>query len=98
MDLWDYVAYIKRGSTRKKVFLSLDKPMLPSEVVRKVFKNNGKRSSNTQFNLVSRALAELNERGLADILNPNEKTGRLYEKTELGRKVEKELSKLETQS
>ena len=36
---------------------NLDKPMMPSELVMKIYKSN----SNTYFNLVSRALSELKE-------------------------------------
>lgn len=89
MDLLNYVGYLKRGKNRNKVFLAIDKPMIPSEITRKVF---GK-SSNTFFNLVSRALSELNEKKLVEIVNPNEAMGRIYQKTKLGKRVERELIK-----
>ena len=49
------------------------------------------KSSNTYFNLVSRALAELKKFGLVKIINPKEKTGRIYKLTELGKKVKENL-------
>lgn len=52
--------------------------MMPSEIVKKVF---GK-TSNTYFNVVSRALAELESAGLIKCLNPKEKTGRFYHLTQ----------------
>lgn len=61
--------------------------MMPSEIMKKIY---GK-TSNTYFNLVSRALGELTEKKLIEVVNPNEKTGRIYRKTKLGMEVEKEL-------
>lgn len=85
----DIISYIKRGSNRLKVFLALDKPMMPSELVKKVF---GK-SSNTYFNMVSRALAELVKIGVVKVLNPKEKTGRMYSLTSKGKNIHKTLIK-----
>ncbi|MBI5389564.1 hypothetical protein HZB01_04255 [Candidatus Woesearchaeota archaeon] len=49
------------------------------------------RKSNTYFNLTSRALSGLKKKELVEILNPKEKTGRLYKKTSLGKKLDREL-------
>jgi len=87
MSLLDLVSFAKRGKNRKKVFMTLDKPMMPSELVLKIY---GK-SSNTYFNLVSRALSELKNKKLVTVSNPQEKTGRMYTKTSLGKKVEGKL-------
>ena len=87
MGVLDLVGYVKRGKNRKIVFLALDKPMMPSELMRKMYN----KKSNTYFNLVSRALSELTEKKLIEIVNPNEKTGRIYRKTKLGVEVEKKL-------
>lgn len=67
--------------------MNLDKPMMPSELVMKVYKNN----SNTYFNLVSRALSELKDKKLVEVVNPEERTGRIYRRTKEGEKVAKEL-------
>ncbi|NCN86855.1 hypothetical protein GW932_03400 [archaeon] len=61
--------------------------MMPSELVMKIYKSN----SNTYFNLVSRALAELKEKKLVEIVNPEDKTGRIYKRTKEGEKVLKKL-------
>lgn len=76
-------AKIKRAKNRKIVFLVLDKPLMPSELVRKIYGKN----SNTYFNLISRALAELTDLDVIKVMNPKEKTGRIYELTNLGKKV-----------
>lgn len=84
------ISFIKRGKNRYKVFLALDKPMMPSELVVKLYN----KSSNTYFNLVSRALVELKEKNLVEIANPEDKTGRIYQKTKLGKDVEKKLKSM----
>ncbi|MBU0460878.1 ArsR family transcriptional regulator [Patescibacteria group bacterium] len=87
MALLDLVGFVKRAKNRQKVFLSLDKPLMPSELMRKIY---GK-TSNTYFNLVSRALSELSEKKLVEVINPKEKTGRIYQKTKLGKEVEEKI-------
>lgn len=87
MELLKAVSIVKRGKNRKKVFLALDKPMMPSELVIKIY---GK-SSNTYFNIVSRALTELKEKELVEIVNPEDRTGRIYQRTKIGDKVIKSL-------
>lgn len=81
---------VKRGSLRKKVFVCLDRPMMPCELVRKLYGSN----SNTYFNLVSRALIELKKFGVVKVLNPTEKTGRIYVVTLFGQRVRKLIEKL----
>lgn len=87
MNLISLISFVKRGKNRKLVFLALDKPVMPSELVKKIY---GK-SSNTYFNLVSRALSELKENKLIEVANPDDKTGRIYRKTKLGISLEKKL-------
>ena len=64
---------------------------MPSELVMKIYQKN----SNTYFNLVSRALAELKSKNLVEVVNPKDKTGRIYQKTKLGNDVTKKLKTLE---
>jgi DNA-binding transcriptional ArsR family regulator len=87
MELLKAIGFVKRGKNRKEVFMNLDKPMMPSELVMKIYKSN----SNTYFNLVSRALSELKEKKLVEVVNPEERTGRIYRRTKEGEKVAKEL-------
>lgn len=80
------ISFVKRGRNRKKVFEALDKPMMPSEIMQKIY---GK-SSNTYFNIVSRALAELKSKGLVKVENPKDKTGRIYSLTSSGKSIKKD--------
>ncbi len=90
MELLKAIGFIKRGKNRREIFMNLDKPMMPSELVMKIYKSN----SNTYFNLVSRALSELKDKKLVEIVNPEDRTGRIYKRTKDGEKVAKELAKL----
>ena len=81
MDSLSAISFVKRGKNRKIVFIALSKPMMPSELVMKIYAKN----SNTYFNIVSRALAELTKKGIIEILNPKERTGRIYQRTKLGK-------------
>jgi len=81
------VGKIKRASNRKKILLAIKEPILPSELVKKIY---GK-SSNFYFNIVSRALSELKKLKLVKIKNPRAKTGRVYELTPLGKIIKKRI-------
>jgi len=87
MELLKAVGFVKRGKNRKEIFVNLDKPMMPSELVIKIYK----KSSNTYFNLVSRALSELKGKKLVEVINPEDRTGRIYRRTTFGERVVKEL-------
>ncbi len=83
MDSLSAISFVKRGKNRKIVFIALSKPMMPSELVMKIYAKN----SNTYFNIVSRALAELTKKGIIEILNPKERTGSIYQRTKLGENI-----------
>ena len=87
MELLKAIGFIKRGKNRKEIFMNLNKPMMPSELVMKIYKSN----SNTYFNLVSRALSELKDKKLVEVVNPEDRTGRIYKRTKEGERVAKEL-------
>ena len=79
----------EKETNRKNVFLLLDKPLSPSELVLKIHGKN----SNTYFNIVSRGLSELKEKGLVEIVNPEDRTGRIYQRTNFGEKIFKQVIK-----
>jgi len=87
MELLKTIGFIKRGKNRKEVFMNLNKPMMPSELVMKIYKSG----SNTYFNLVSRALSELKAKKLVEVVNPEDRTGRIYRRTKEGEKIAKKL-------
>ncbi len=84
--LYDTV-WVRRGKQRRAVLMVMERAMLPSEIKSKAKTINPKVSLNN----TSDVLRSFSEKGLATCLNPKEKTGRLYELTNRGRKVRKLL-------
>jgi len=80
---------IKRAKNRETVFMNLEEPIMPSELVKKI---HGK-VSHTHFAIVSKALVELAKLKVIRVVNPKEKRGRIYEQTALGKKVKKLMRK-----
>lgn len=86
-EKWDLISKVRRAKNRKRVFLAIDRPVMPSELTTKIY---GKPST-TYLNTVSRALGELLRDGLVKVKNPRARTGRLYELTKKGKRVKKEV-------
>ena len=93
-DVLRNAAYVKRAKNRRKVLEALQEPGLPSELVVQIYGS----SSETFFSTVSRALRELEESKLAEILNPEERTGRTYKLTSQGKAVLAFLQKEKTRT
>jgi predicted transcriptional regulator len=81
-DYTDY-SWILRGKQRAKVLKVMDKPLIPTQI---------KDKTNLGLNNVSDILREFRKRKVARCLNPKEKTGRIYELTDKGKKLKKQLS------
>jgi predicted transcriptional regulator len=77
------ISLLKNSKYRKKILISLSNAnyLTPSEIAEK---------TEIRLNHVSNFLKDLKENKLVICLNDKEKRGRLYEITELGKKVVKE--------
>jgi len=78
LRMYDLVSFVGRGKIRKRVLCSLVKPQTPTEL---------SQSIQTHRSTVSRTILALEKKGLVKCKTPNEKMGRYYEITELGRKI-----------
>lgn len=89
MEDWVLIGRVKRAKNRYMILKSIprDRHFLPSELVKIIYS----KSSNTYFNIVSRALKELESMGLVKVLNPQERIGRLYRLTKKGIEISKIL-------
>jgi predicted transcriptional regulator len=76
--MYDLVSFVGRGRIRKKVLKALIKTNSPTELARQL---------DIERSTISRAILELTEKGLAECLTPDERMGRYYRTTEIGRKV-----------
>jgi len=76
--MWRECSYIIRGKTRKLVFVALEGPRTPTQL---------SKSLKIALPHISRALVELEARGLVECVTPSEKVGRIYRLTERGKKA-----------
>lgn len=83
---WKTYSFVIRGSTRKKVLLSLHAPKTPSQIARE---------TKTSTAHISRALRELEKKGLVECLTPREKRGRIYRLTSQGSDIQANVKRSE---
>jgi DNA-binding MarR family transcriptional regulator len=76
--MYKLVSFVGRGSVRRKVLKALLKPNSPTELARQL---------DIERSTVSRTILDLTEKGLVECLTPDERMGRYYRTTEIGRKV-----------
>lgn len=77
------LSWVKRGKQRREIIVHIENKETPSEIAGK---------SNYSLNHTSRILNEFRKKGFVKLLNPKQKTGRLYELTEKGKAVKDMLS------
>lgn len=87
--LWEVLSYVQMSKNRKLVLKELDesrRPLTPTELSRQL---------NIAFNSASRALRQLAGKGLVVCINPDAPRYRRYRMTSQGKRVWKELRKLD---
>lgn len=75
---WDEISYTVASKTRKSVVLKLIVPRTPTFL-----------ANNLKINLanISRALTELEEKGIVICLTPDQRVGKIYSLTKKGNEV-----------
>ena len=76
------LSWVKRGKQRREIIVYIKNTQTPSEISKK---------SGYSLNHTSRILNEFKRRGLVRLLNPKEKTGRLYQLTANGKVIKDKL-------
>jgi len=76
------LSWIKRGKQRREIIIYIKGTQTPTEIAKK---------SGYSLNHTSRILNEFKKHKIIKILNPEEKTGRLYELTAKGKLVRDKL-------
>jgi len=82
MGKLELAGFILRSGYRKKVFLLLGNPIMPSQIAKQL---------DIRLTHITRELRFLKERGLVECLNPKEKMGRLYQLTLSGKRLKKSM-------
>lgn len=82
------LAWVLRGSQRREIIRVMTGHKIPAQIYKEAIKFNSKITRNS----VSDVLREFKKNNIAKCINPNEKKGRIYELTNLGRKILKHIS------
>ena len=76
--MYDLISFVTRGKIRKLVLHNLVKPNTPTVLCKLI---------GTHRSTTSRTIIILEKKGLVKCLTPNEKMGRFYETTALGKNI-----------
>ena len=83
MEGLEFAGFILRSKYRREVFKLLDNPIMPSQIAKKL---------SIRLTYITRELRFLREKGLIECLNPDERVGRLYQLTNKGKKLMKNMN------
>ena len=82
-------AWILRGSQRREIIKVITGHKIPAQIYKEAVKLNPKITRNS----VSDVLREFKKRFVVICINPEEKKGRIYELTDLGKRVLRQIIK-----
>jgi ArsR family transcriptional regulator, cadmium/lead-responsive transcriptional repressor len=83
--MYELISFVSRGKIRRKVLEQLSTPKTPTQLSNII---------STQRPTISRTISDLQSKGLVECLTPNEKMGRYYQITALGKKILETLIKI----
>lgn len=83
------LAWVLRGSQRREIIKVMNGHMIPAQIYKESIKLNPKITRNS----VSDILRVFRHNNIVKCINPEEKKGRIYELTYIGKKIRKEVSK-----
>ena len=82
-QFWQDLGFVVRGKQRRGIVKLMDKPKTPTQLKEEI--------KQIHITNVCRVLRELENKGLAECVTPNFKTGRIYKLTKRGEAVKKEI-------
>ncbi len=83
---WNDVSYVIASKTRKAVILKLDTPRTPTFLAKDLDLNLAN---------ISRAITELEDKGIVVCLTPKQKVGKIYSVTKKGKDIVSKIQKME---
>jgi predicted transcriptional regulator len=84
---WNDVSYVIASKTRKAIILKLDTPRTPTFLAKDLDLNLAN---------ISRAITELEDKGIVVCLTPKQKVGKIYSVTKKGKDIVSKIQKMET--
>jgi len=78
----DDYSWVARGSQKRKIIKSLNRPKMPTQI---------KGDTNLSLNNVSDVLRSFRKKRIVKCLNPKAKTGRIYELTPKGMRIREKV-------
>lgn len=92
-NFWKLYAWVVRGSQRKLTIINLEKPMIVTDLKKRI--NASVKPSQKPLSLreVSRHLTSFRKKGLAECFNPNEPLGHIYQLTKKGILIREQVIK-----
>jgi predicted transcriptional regulator len=84
--LWNDVSYVIASKTRKSIILKLETPRTPTFLAKDLDLNLAN---------ISRAITELEDKGIIVCLTPKQKVGKIYSLTKKGKDVVLKVRKME---
>lgn len=83
---WNEVSYVIASKTRKAIILKLDTPRTPTFLAKDLDLNLAN---------ISRAITELEDKGIVVCLTPKQKVGKIYSVTKKGKDIVSKIQKME---
>ena len=83
------LAWTLRGSQRREIIKVITGHKIPAQIYKEAVKLNSKITRNS----VSDVLREFKKKFIVKCINPDEKKGRIYELTDLGKRILKQIIK-----
>ncbi len=81
-DFWEKYGFVIGSKNRLLILKKLDAPKIPLQLANE---------TDLGMNMTSRALRELEKKGIIGCKNPNAKVGRVYDLTVIGKKILKQI-------
>lgn len=92
-SFWKLYAWIVRGSQRRLAISYMEKPMIVTELKKRINSNVKPPQKQLSLREVSRQLTTFEEQGIAKCLNPKDVLGRIYQLTQKGSLLREEVMK-----
>jgi predicted transcriptional regulator len=84
---WNDVSYVIASKTRKSLIARLETPRTPTFLAKELDLNLAN---------ISRAITELEDKGIVVCLTPKQKVGKIYSLTKKGKDIISKIQKMET--